>query len=355
MGPTPQDVNVLMIKLPPKIWRPKPENKYVPVDYSDDIDEGVFDYSHHGRAVYRPKIKWADRDRDDVIVFDPNKDMVELMDNLHIGDTVDQKYKNEIIDIVKEYWDCFCARGACRTILDYEFAIDTGSSKPVCCRRPTYGPHEKPIIMEQISSLLKNDWIEECGGAWGSMIVLAAKPHQEHIDDITKFIWRMCVSYRGLNRVTKPFEYPIPRCDDAISIFQVGSCLIWIITVDARQGYHQVRVRQFDMEKLAFFAPDDKKYCFKVMPFGPVNAPSFYSCMMGQFKKEWDELFLEVMAMFASSGDLLDGCRVTMKNGDIFLENTKLYSGTKSIIDDVLIWCSNIACILEYFRCVCRV
>ena len=92
-----------MIKLPPKIWRPKPENKYIPVDYSDDIDEGVFDFSHHGRAVYRPKIKWSDRDRDDVILFDHDKDMVELMENLHIGETVEQKYKDKIVGIVKEY------------------------------------------------------------------------------------------------------------------------------------------------------------------------------------------------------------------------------------------------------------
>ena len=34
--------------------------------------------------------------------------------------------------------------------------------------------------------------------------------------------------------------------------------MIWIIIVDARQGYHQVKVRRFDIEKLAFFAPDDK-------------------------------------------------------------------------------------------------
>ena len=64
--------------------------------------------------------------------------------------------------------DCFCKRGARRTILDYEFAIDTGASSPVCYRRPTYGPHEKSIIMDQVKSLLANDWIEECGGAWGA-------------------------------------------------------------------------------------------------------------------------------------------------------------------------------------------
>ena len=98
-------------------------------------------------------------------------------------------------------------------------------------------------------------------------------------------IWRMCVFYYGVNKVTKPFEYPIPRCDDAIHIFQVGSFQNVIIAVDAQQGYHQVCARVIERETLVLFSPDNKKYWFKVMPFGPVNAPSFYSCMIENFKK----------------------------------------------------------------------
>ena len=207
--------------------------------------------------------------------------------------------------LVIKYWDYFCAEGAKRTILDYEFAIDTGASPPICCRNPTYGPHKKSIIMEQISSLLDNDWIVVCGGSWGTQIVLSAKPHQEHIDDMNKFIWRMCVSYRGLNKVTKLYEYLIPCCDTAVKIFQMGSSKMWIITADAKQGYHQAMVRKYDVEKLDFFAPNHKKYTFKVMPFGPVNAPAFYTCTMGNFKVEWDTLFIELMIKLATYGSKL--------------------------------------------------
>ena len=34
--------------------------------------------------------------------------------------------------------------------------------------------------MEQVKALLINVCIEKCGGPWGSSIVLAAKPYQEH-------------------------------------------------------------------------------------------------------------------------------------------------------------------------------
>ena len=208
----------------------------------------MFECSYYGRTVFCPRIKWSDKDRDNIILFDKALDIEEWIENLHIVKIINQRYKEELTSIIQRYRDCFCTTGACCTILDYEFSIDTGASKPVCCCRPTYETHEKPIIIDNISSLLANNWIEECGVSWGSMIVLAAKPHQEHINNIKQCIWRICVSYRGLNKVTKPFEYHIPRCVDAISIFQVETCQIWIITVNDCQGYNQVCVCKMDRE-----------------------------------------------------------------------------------------------------------
>jgi len=57
----------------------------------------------------------------------------------------------------------------------------------------------------------------------------------------------MCVSYRTtLNSVTKPSQYyPIPHCDNSV---------IFFISLNALQGYHQVSVQTIDREKLAFFS-----------------------------------------------------------------------------------------------------
>ena len=111
------------------------------------------------------------------------------------------------------------------------------------------------------------------------MIFLAQKPRQEHVTNIDNFIWRICVSYRKLNSITKPFQFIIPRCDDAITILSWGAGDIWIISLDARQGYHQVTVLKIDREKLSFFAPDDRKYCFNVITFGTTNVPPFYTAI----------------------------------------------------------------------------
>jgi len=100
----------------------------------------------------------------------------------------------------------------------------------------------------------------------------------------------------------------------------VGTNFVWIITLDSRQGYHQVSVRKADREKLAFFAPNHKKYCFKVMPFGPTNAPPFY-CMMHQLHDKWVILFiLKIRAMSTIGEELI----IISDTDEITIANTLL-------------------------------
>ena len=53
------------------------------------------------------------------------------------------------------------------------------------------------------------------------------------------------------------------------------------------------------------------------MSFGLLNAPSFYSCMMGHFKQELDALFFEVLESYADKKILIDGKPVRIVNGNI--------------------------------------
>ena len=90
-----------------------------------------------------------------------------------------------------------------------------------------------------------------------------------------------------------------------------------------------------------------------LMPFHPTNAPEFYSAMMKDFKDEWDALFLE----FLQRLDVLDDADVvvTATTQEIFIGQAKIMSGSRTIIDDILLWCSNIPAILLYFECVCKI
>jgi hypothetical protein len=305
------------------------------MDYADDVDDNVFVFEQYGKSMRRsvPPFQQT-RLASDIRTWDPLCDQAEFDKNFCINPDVSSEIKAAVIDIIQNYWDCFYSEGVCKPILDFEFCIDTGATAPICCRKPHYGPHESKIIMVQIQTLLDNGWIEECIGPWCSSIVLAAKPHQEHVTDIKDFIWRMCVSYRALNQATLPFEYPIPRCDDAIDNFGDSAGKLYIISLDNKTGYHQISVRIIDRPKLAFFAPNGKKYTFSVMPFGPHNGPAYYTAMMTFFQSEWNLLFETRHPELCSPAH---------------------HRGSRVIIDDTLFWSTMIPVILKYFACVCEV
>jgi hypothetical protein len=104
------------------------------------------------------------------------------------------------------------------------------------------------------------DWLLNLGhiqrdvlSPWGSRITLAPKPHQEHVDHIKDYIWRFCVNYILLNKITRPAQYPIPECDDAV-MYGFGDAT-YCILLDAFSGYHQIRLSPASIAKTAFFAP----------------------------------------------------------------------------------------------------
>ena len=73
----------MAIQVPPKVWRPKQQNRFTPPEYANDIDEGVFEFKEFGNAVYRPKEPWPEgAERDDIIHFDAEQHTEELEKNI---------------------------------------------------------------------------------------------------------------------------------------------------------------------------------------------------------------------------------------------------------------------------------
>ena len=303
---------------------------YTPIDYANDIDEDLFIHKQYGKSLLQQTTPKDIPPRDDLQLWD-NDFLPELTTNLKIGSDASPEIKAQIITIIKDNWDAFFEAGVRRPILGFQFCIDTGASEPVCCQQPSYGPHESKIIQQQINALKHDGLIRECTGPWGSSIVLAPKPHQEDVTDITKYKWRMCISYRALNARTLPFQNPIPRCLDANENLGDATGRLHFISLDAHQGFHQIAVRALDQEKLAFFGPDGKKYTFVVMPFGPKNGPPVYTAMMRALKDEWDSHYLE------------------------WTHDTTTTYGSNTIIDDVLCWSTSPNTLLAYFQCICEI
>ena len=235
-----------MITVPAKVWRPKPKDRFLDIDYATEYDDSVFIFEKYGRAITTLPMAINVATRQDIRMWNSNHDDEEFTKNFNIGSSVNPTTTQQLQHIVQKYWDCFYADGVKFPVLHFEFTVDTGTSKPVCCPQPRYGIFERVIMQEQLDTLIHNDWIEPASGPWGSMIVFATKPHQEEVTNISDFVWRMCISYRKLNAITLPFEYPIPRCDDAIDDFGEGHGRLYFISLDARSGYHQISVHPAD-------------------------------------------------------------------------------------------------------------
>ena len=152
--------SIFVIEVPPKIWSPKVQNKYTPPDYAIDINHGVFDFDFYGKTVFCPKQIWKKIQQNYLIPFTKDLHQKELQKNLHVRLDLDSKTCARVTNFVINYWDWFCKEGAWRMISVYNFSIDTGTAKPVFCRKPQYGPYESKIVMLQIKALLHNKWIE---------------------------------------------------------------------------------------------------------------------------------------------------------------------------------------------------
>ncbi|KAG8492268.1 hypothetical protein CXB51_009928 [Gossypium anomalum] len=88
---------------------------------------------------------------------------------------------------------------------------------------------------------------------------------------------RMCIDYQQLNKLTVKNKYLLLKIDDLF--YQVQRASVFS-KIDLRSGYHQLRVKEADVHKIAFRTRYGH-YEFLIMPFGLMNAPAFRQIKSG--------------------------------------------------------------------------
>jgi hypothetical protein len=174
-------------------------------------------------------------------------------------ETVLEEFKQFLSIIGKEAADALPEY----TIYDMKIDLKKGTTAP-------WGPiyplseAELMVLRKYLKEMLRIGKIRHSTSSAGYPILFVPKPGGHGL--------RLCVDYRGINKVTIPNRYPLPLMQELQDRVQGAQ---WFTKMDLKSGFHLIRIREGDEWKTAFRIRYGL-YEYLIIPFGLTNAPSTF-------------------------------------------------------------------------------
>ena len=114
-------------------------------------------------------------------------------------------------------------------------------------------------------------------------------------------MWRLCIDYRAVNKITLWNRYPIPWIDDLLDQLKGAK---YFSKIDLKFGYHHIPIKPSDVWNISFNA---KKGPFKwlVMPFRLTNSPTTFMRLMDNilwpFTNSFVVVYLDDILIFSQT------------------------------------------------------
>ncbi len=146
--------------------------------------------------------------------------------------------------------------------MEHRIELEPGSSPPY---GPVYALSEKEleVLRDYLDTSIAKGWIRRSTSSAGAPIIFVPKKGGG---------LRLCVDYRGLNRITIKNRTPLPLITETMDRLRRARVFT---KLDLKDAYHRLRIREGDEWKTAFRTRYGHfEYC--VMPFGLSNAPATF-------------------------------------------------------------------------------
>ena len=163
----------------------------------------------------------------------------------YVVDTKKEELRMEDIPVVCEFSDIFPEKLSGvppEPEIDFEINLVPGA-EPISKAPYRMAPAELRELKVQLQELLDLKFIRPSVSPWGAPVLFVKKKDGS---------MRLCIDYRGLNKITVKNKYPLPRIDDLFD--QLKGARVFS-KIDLRSGYHQLRIKPDDFSKSAFRIP----------------------------------------------------------------------------------------------------
>lgn len=146
----------------------------------------------------------------------------------------------------------------------YDFWVDLiPGATPQAAKIIPLSPAEEKALDTMIDEGLEKGTIRRTKSPWAAPVLFTGKKDGN---------LRPCFDYQRLNALTVKNRYPLPLTMELVDSLRNAERYT---SLDMRNGYNNLRVKEVDELKLAFIC---KRGQFKplVMPFGPTGAPGYF-------------------------------------------------------------------------------
>jgi hypothetical protein len=211
---------------------------------------------------------------DDDVAYEPEARMVGLITAIDESEQlVVDKLPKEYLDYADLFLPATAEKLPPRRTFDHAIDLKEGATPP-------WGPIYKlsaaqlDALQKYLNEMMEQGKIRPSMAPCGAPILFVPKPNGG---------WRLCIDYRGLNKVTVSNKYPLPLMTE-LRDRVVGSTIF--TKFDLKDGFHLIRIKEGDEWKTAFRTRYGH-FEYKVMPFGLVIAPATFQMMMNTILREF--------------------------------------------------------------------